>query len=206
MQNQTGKSPRAWDKTGKVLEVLDYNSYLVKIDGSRHVTKRNRRFLRKIIPFRTFPSDAPKGSHVLPPQVKASDHVDLHPVDPDAELPHHVQPSSLPPDPTEDSQQQPDDQPIIPKMSIPRKKIKERWILAKPKPQPSSSEVSSADTQFTPPETPSPNLIEEYQQQVKDLAEASRLLSMVISSNLPWYITDNKDRSSSEGEGTSTIL
>ena len=124
VQNQTGKSPRAWDKTGKVLEVLDYNSYLVKIDGSRHVTKRNRRFLRKIIPFRTFPSDAPKGSHFLPPQVKASDHVDLHPVDPDAELPHHVQPYSLPPDPTEDSQQQPDDQPIIPKMSIPRKKNK----------------------------------------------------------------------------------
>ena len=51
LQDQTGRTPRAWGKTGVVVEVNDFNSYQVKVDGSRHVTKRNRRFLRKILPF-----------------------------------------------------------------------------------------------------------------------------------------------------------
>ena len=50
IQGQTGKTPRAWSKTGKVVEVLPYDSYHIKVDGSNHVTKRNRRFLRQIIP------------------------------------------------------------------------------------------------------------------------------------------------------------
>ena len=35
IQNQTGNNPRARDKIGAVLEVLDNNSYLVKVDSSR---------------------------------------------------------------------------------------------------------------------------------------------------------------------------
>ena len=51
VQDQTGKTPRAWTKTGTILEVLPHHSYLVRIDGSNRVTKRNRQFLRSIKPF-----------------------------------------------------------------------------------------------------------------------------------------------------------
>ena len=49
-QTQQGKAGR-WTKTGEVIEVLPHDSYLVRIDGSRAPTQRNRRFLRKIAPF-----------------------------------------------------------------------------------------------------------------------------------------------------------
>ena len=51
IQNQTGNRPRQWDHTGVVIEVGPHHSYTVSVDGSRTVTKRNRKFLRKIIPF-----------------------------------------------------------------------------------------------------------------------------------------------------------
>ena len=50
MQNQTGNCPKRWDKTGKVVEKLPHRQYRVKLDGSGHVTLRNRKFLRKILP------------------------------------------------------------------------------------------------------------------------------------------------------------
>ena len=50
IQNQTGPHPNKWDKTGKVIEVRQYDQYLVKIDGSNRVTLRNRKFLRKYLP------------------------------------------------------------------------------------------------------------------------------------------------------------
>ena len=53
IQDQTGKTPRAWTKTGIIMETLPHNSYTVKVDGSNHVTRRNRQFLRKIIPYRS---------------------------------------------------------------------------------------------------------------------------------------------------------
>ena len=51
IQNQTGPNPNKWSKTGQVVEILPFDSYLVKVDGSRKVTKRNRRFLRVFKPF-----------------------------------------------------------------------------------------------------------------------------------------------------------
>ena len=45
------KQPGKWTKTGRVTESEGFNSYLVKMDGSHRVTKRNRQFLKKIIPF-----------------------------------------------------------------------------------------------------------------------------------------------------------
>ena len=51
IQNQAGNRPRQWDHTGVVIEVGPHHSYTVSVDGSRTVTKRNRKFLRKIIPF-----------------------------------------------------------------------------------------------------------------------------------------------------------
>ena len=53
IQNQYGtpKIARRWDKSGVILEVEDYDQYKVKVDGTGRVTVRNRRFLRRIIPY-----------------------------------------------------------------------------------------------------------------------------------------------------------
>ena len=51
IQDQDGPSPRKWSKSGIVLETLPHNSFLVKVDGSGKLTKRNRQFLRKFDPF-----------------------------------------------------------------------------------------------------------------------------------------------------------
>ncbi|XP_057312316.1 uncharacterized protein K02A2.6-like [Hydractinia symbiolongicarpus] len=50
VQNQTGPYPRRWDRTGSVIEVRQHDQYVVRIDGSRRVTLRNRQFLRKFTP------------------------------------------------------------------------------------------------------------------------------------------------------------
>ena len=50
IQNQTGPHPTKWDKTGQVIEVRQFDQYIVRMDGSRRVTLRNRKFLRKYIP------------------------------------------------------------------------------------------------------------------------------------------------------------
>lgn len=51
IQNQTGPHPTKWDKTGIVIEVRQFDQYVVRVDGSGRVTLRNRRFLRKYTPF-----------------------------------------------------------------------------------------------------------------------------------------------------------
>ena len=49
VQNQTGRFPNKWDKTGTVVENMDYDKVLVKLDGSGRLTTRNRKFVKKII-------------------------------------------------------------------------------------------------------------------------------------------------------------
>ena len=49
VQNQTGRFPKKWDKTGVVLENMDHDKVLVRMDGSRRLTTRNRRFVRQIL-------------------------------------------------------------------------------------------------------------------------------------------------------------
>ena len=44
-----GKAGR-WSKSGTVIECLPHDSYIVRVHGSRAVTKRNRIHLRKILP------------------------------------------------------------------------------------------------------------------------------------------------------------
>ena len=51
IQNQVGNKPLRWDKTGVVIEVRQFDQYGIKIHGSGRVTLRNRKFLRKYIPF-----------------------------------------------------------------------------------------------------------------------------------------------------------
>ena len=50
VQNQTGLHPLKWDKTGTVIEVRQFDQYAIRVDGSRRVTLRNRKFLRKFVP------------------------------------------------------------------------------------------------------------------------------------------------------------
>ena len=56
VQNQTGRYPNKWDKTGTVVEVLQYHQYSVRTDGSGRLTTRNRRFLRRYTPHQTEPT------------------------------------------------------------------------------------------------------------------------------------------------------
>ena len=52
MQNQTGNHPNRWDKRGVVLKVEGNDQYQVLIDGSRRLTRRNRKFLKLFTPFK----------------------------------------------------------------------------------------------------------------------------------------------------------
>ena len=51
VQNQVGNHPSRWDITGVVVEVKNNDQYTVKVDGSRRMTFRNRKFLKKITPY-----------------------------------------------------------------------------------------------------------------------------------------------------------
>ena len=53
VQNQIGQHPLKWDKTGTIIEVRQFDQYVVRMDGSGRVTLRNRKFLRKYIPVKT---------------------------------------------------------------------------------------------------------------------------------------------------------
>ena len=55
IQNQIGPYPLKWDKTGIIVEVRQYDQYIVRTDGSNRTTLRNRKFLRKFIPARVTP-------------------------------------------------------------------------------------------------------------------------------------------------------
>ena len=47
IQNQAGAHPNKRDKTGNVIEVRQFDQYVICVDGSGRVTIRNRKFLRK---------------------------------------------------------------------------------------------------------------------------------------------------------------
>ena len=55
IQNQTGPYPTKWDKTGVVIEVRQFDQYVIRVDGSGRMTTRNRKFLRKYIPVQSTP-------------------------------------------------------------------------------------------------------------------------------------------------------
>ena len=50
IQNQTGRHPIKWDRTGRVIEVCQYDQYAIRVDGSGRITMRNRKFLRQYTP------------------------------------------------------------------------------------------------------------------------------------------------------------
>ena len=48
VQNQTGRFPTNWDKTANVVGNLNHDKVRIQLDGSRQITGRNRRFVKKI--------------------------------------------------------------------------------------------------------------------------------------------------------------
>ena len=42
VQNQTGTNPTKWDNTGVILKNKPYPQVMIKVDGSRRITMRNR--------------------------------------------------------------------------------------------------------------------------------------------------------------------
>ncbi|CAC5407196.1 unnamed protein product [Mytilus coruscus] len=54
IQNQIGLNPLKWDKTG-VLEVRQFDKYVIRVDGSGRVTFCNRKFSRKYEPVNKYP-------------------------------------------------------------------------------------------------------------------------------------------------------
>ena len=48
VQNQTGRAPNKWDKSGVIIECKPHDQVNVMMDGSRRVSLRNRQFVRKM--------------------------------------------------------------------------------------------------------------------------------------------------------------
>ena len=51
IQNQRGNHPLRWDKRGTVMKCEGFDQYQVMVDGSRRLTRRNRKFLRMFTPY-----------------------------------------------------------------------------------------------------------------------------------------------------------
>ena len=68
VQNQTGRFPKKWDKTGVVIENMDHDKVLVRMDGSRRLTTRNRRFVKKILSPPDVPDQGIPDDQLLPVQ------------------------------------------------------------------------------------------------------------------------------------------
>ena len=64
IQNQIGPHPTKWDKTGTVIDVRQFDQYVIRVDGSGRVTLRNRKFLRKCTPV-----IAPRPRHTINPDL-----------------------------------------------------------------------------------------------------------------------------------------
>lgn len=88
IQNQTGPHPTKWDKTGIVVEVRQFDQYVVRVDGSGRVTLRNRKFLRKYLPVITRAPLLTVPGPITPSRVQKN--VDTTPV----ALPHVGQPTT----------------------------------------------------------------------------------------------------------------
>ena len=139
VQDQTGKTPKQWNKSGKVLEELPHDSYLISIDGSFQTTRRNRKFLRKFTPFNTANLPAPPAQDAQPSINQPAPVMDFSYNDsplPDQHLRQSEQQEAGSREPGElekdaGSPPQPQDARTQTKPIIPRH-LRERWIIAPP--------------------------------------------------------------------------
>ena len=177
VQNQTGQNPRQWLQTGVVIEAGPHSSYFVSIDGYRTMTKRNRQFLRKIVPFiqptkstTPLPAPATRSRNSTNPQAPSppipvtnvppvGQPQAVHTADQAQHVPVPV--DDLPQPPQHDVQEldigQAEDAPAgvtapKPKPQLPPH-LRERWIVAKP----------SRSTQHPPTPTYDPAIVSPVQ-------------------------------------------
>ena len=73
LQNQHGNNPNQWQKTGRIVETSAHRKYRVLVDGSRHTTTRNRKFIRKI------PDSFRESTDLIIPNVPQPNTVNLPP-------------------------------------------------------------------------------------------------------------------------------
>ena len=159
IQNQTGNNPRQWQHTGVIIEVGPHNSYMVSVDGSRTITKRNRKFLRKIIPFQ--PSQPVPSIPTAPSpsmQMNSPTRPDT-PIAPPSSPPSSPSHSSLPSPIEQASPNHQDDNanesqlPYSPSSTAPKSMLpphlREKWIVAKEEPIKPIKLRRDADGNFT---------------------------------------------------------
>ena len=72
VQNQTGPREKKWDKSGLVVETLEYDQYRVRMDGTGRSSLRNRRFLRPIKPYLSSILNNPDNAQLSSPNVSVS--------------------------------------------------------------------------------------------------------------------------------------
>ena len=53
IQNEAGPHKNKWDISGTVVEAVGHDAYMVKVDGSGRVSKRNRQYLRPILSYKS---------------------------------------------------------------------------------------------------------------------------------------------------------
>jgi len=56
IQNQNRRFPRKWDKTSRVVQINGNDQYVVKVDGTGRLSKRNRKYLRQFQPCMLYPN------------------------------------------------------------------------------------------------------------------------------------------------------
>ena len=69
IQNQHGRYPKKWERSGVVVQILPFNQYKLRVDGSQHITRRNRKFVRRLKTTSTAIQRAPLNeweSHITP--------------------------------------------------------------------------------------------------------------------------------------------
>ena len=66
VQNQTGDSPKRWDRTGIVVDIGANDQFIVKIDGSGRLTSRKPCFLRQFQPASMVIQPAPPNDRLVP--------------------------------------------------------------------------------------------------------------------------------------------
>ena len=67
VQNQTGRDPTRWDKSGEIVEVLPHDQVNVLMHGSRRISLRNRRFVRKYVVPPIMPSQVKTAQYAREP-------------------------------------------------------------------------------------------------------------------------------------------
>ena len=115
IQDQTTHKAGRWTKTGTIVEDQGFDSYTIKVDESNNVTKRNRKFLRLIIPYIDTADKKPQSSPVskAPPPTQSSQ--TPKPKCPEAPVIHPIpsQPTNpLPIQPVQEPVQEPVQDPV----------------------------------------------------------------------------------------------